>query len=125
MRTWCIVMIAEIHGKISSTGSNLSERLEDQLTGDVFGTLRYLDDHLGLMPFLESSYCLTGEGRRIPFTFQGGSIIKHVWFWPWLNEAEPDVCIEITEGGNTESVVCIEAKYNSVLQSPCQLLRQL
>jgi|GEM_PF-4181867 len=34
-------MLAEIHNKISGTGSNLSDRLEDQLTGDFFGTLRY------------------------------------------------------------------------------------
>ena len=36
-------MIAEIRGKISSSGSNLSDRLEDKLTGDVFGALRYLE----------------------------------------------------------------------------------
>ncbi|MFU1797790.1 hypothetical protein ACM1RC_28260 [Paenibacillus azoreducens] len=33
-------MIAEIHSKISSSGSNLSNRLEDQLTGDFFGDIR-------------------------------------------------------------------------------------
>jgi hypothetical protein len=37
-----ILLIAEIEGKISSTGSNLSERLEDKLTGDFFGSLRYI-----------------------------------------------------------------------------------
>ncbi|KPU26283.1 hypothetical protein TR13x_10785 [Caloranaerobacter sp. TR13] len=35
-------MIAEMKGKISSTGSNLSERLEDKLIGDFFGALRYI-----------------------------------------------------------------------------------
>ncbi|GAI56473.1 unnamed protein product, partial [marine sediment metagenome] len=29
--------VAEIRGKISETGSNLSERMEDLLTSDVFG----------------------------------------------------------------------------------------
>ena len=29
-------MLAEIHNKISQSGSNLSERLEDKLTGDFF-----------------------------------------------------------------------------------------
>jgi len=48
-------MIAEIHGKLSSTGSNLSDRLEDQLTGDVFGTLRYIDNLVGLFPVLQKS----------------------------------------------------------------------
>jgi hypothetical protein len=117
------VMIAEIYGKISSTGSNLSDRLEDQLTGDVFGTLRYLDDHLGLLPFLESSYRLTRDGERLPLTFEHG-IIKQIHFWPWVVEAEPDLCIEITEAGNHKSVVGIEVKYYSAL-SRDQLLRQM
>ena len=34
--------IAEIHGKISETGTNLSERMEDLLTSDIFGGMRYL-----------------------------------------------------------------------------------
>ncbi|GAI18804.1 unnamed protein product, partial [marine sediment metagenome] len=29
--------IAEIHGKISETGTNLSERMEDLLTADIMG----------------------------------------------------------------------------------------
>ena len=40
-------MIAEIRGKISHTSSNLTERLEDHLTGNVFGSLRYLPFSLG------------------------------------------------------------------------------
>ena len=42
--------IAEIKGKISSTGSNLSDRLEDLLTSDVFGPLRYIPFDEGLLP---------------------------------------------------------------------------
>lgn len=41
-------MIVEIRNKISSSGSNLTDRLEDQLTGNVFGALRYLSSELGL-----------------------------------------------------------------------------
>ncbi|MER2107241.1 MAG: hypothetical protein ABS949_09905 [Solibacillus sp.] len=37
-----IEILAEIHGKISSLGTNLSEQMEDNLTGNLFGTLRYL-----------------------------------------------------------------------------------
>lgn len=47
--------IAEIKGKISSTGSNLSDRLEDLLTSDVFGPLRYLPFDEGLLPILKSA----------------------------------------------------------------------
>ena len=41
-------MIAEIKGKLSSTGSNLTNRLEDDLTGNFFGNLRYMSFNKGL-----------------------------------------------------------------------------
>lgn len=45
-------MIGEIKGKISSTGSNLNDRLEDDLTGNVFGNLRYMSFNHGLKQIL-------------------------------------------------------------------------
>ena len=45
-------MIAEIKGKISSSNSNLSDRMEDELTGNVFGNLRYLPFNKGLKKIL-------------------------------------------------------------------------
>jgi hypothetical protein len=45
-------LLAEIHGKISFEGSNLSERLEDQLKANVFGTLRYIPFHKGFKHIL-------------------------------------------------------------------------
>jgi hypothetical protein len=47
-------MIAEIHSKISSSGSNLSDRLEEQLTGDFFGAIRYLPFQVGLRRVLKA-----------------------------------------------------------------------
>ena len=44
--------IAEIHGKLSSSGSNISDRLEDLLTADVFGCLRYLPFEKGFQKIL-------------------------------------------------------------------------
>jgi len=35
-------MIAEIHNKVSSSCSNLTERSEDALTGCFFGCMRYI-----------------------------------------------------------------------------------
>jgi hypothetical protein len=46
-------MIAEIHNKISKTYSNLSERLEDNLTGNFFGTLRYFNNNNVLIEILK------------------------------------------------------------------------
>ena len=48
-------MIAELYNKISKTGSNLNDRREDQLTGDFFGSLRYLPFNVGIVPILKES----------------------------------------------------------------------
>jgi hypothetical protein len=109
-------MIAEIHGKISSTGSNLSDRLEDQLTGDVFGSLRYLDFNAVLLPYLVSSYFLSSSKRYHPDDFTGARL-KEIRFWPWINYAEPDILLGLELGGHKECVICIEAKYYSGLSS--------
>ena len=45
-------MVEEFYGKISRSGSNLSDSLEDKLTGDFFGTLRYMEFCDGLQPIL-------------------------------------------------------------------------
>jgi hypothetical protein len=44
-------LIAELHNKISAESNNL-ERSEDKLTGDFFGTLRYLPFEIGMKPIL-------------------------------------------------------------------------
>ncbi len=110
-------MIAEIHGKIASTGSNLSDRLEDQLTGDVFGSLRYLDSSAALLPYLVSSYFLSSELKRHhPDNFMGARL-KEILFWPWVDAAEPDILLKLELNGHKECVICIEAKYYSGLSS--------
>jgi len=45
-------MVEEFYGKISRSGSNLSDNSEDKLTGDFFGALRYMDFCDGLQPIL-------------------------------------------------------------------------
>lgn len=109
-------MIAEIHNKLSVTGSNLTDRLEDQLTGDFFGALRYLPFALGLQKILGSEYV---------FPERVGKFIKNLsyekepdyFFWKRLKDAddstvEPDLIIEFEN-----TVICIEVKYNSGLSS--------
>lgn len=59
-------LLAEIHGKISSEGSNLSERL----TANVFGTSRYLPFHKGIKPILSKAV----------FFFSNRSNGVHKWF---------------------------------------------
>lgn len=46
------MMIAELHNKISSSYSNLTEKSEDELTGNFFGCLRYIPFNKGLKKIL-------------------------------------------------------------------------
>jgi hypothetical protein len=110
--------IAEIHGKISDAGTNLSERMEDLLTSDVFGCLRYLPPEKALLPFLHTARSL--HGRGVPF---GGEIVRvHTSFWPWLKSSdripcEPDVVLGLEVETGLVHLVMVEAKYYSGLSS--------
>lgn len=101
-------MIAEIHGKISSKGSNLNDRLEDKLTGDIFGSLRYLPFELGIWPVLSAA--------RIPelseLIEKGDLHIRQISFWPYHPLGELDVRMDFDN-----AVVGIEVKYRSPLSS--------
>lgn len=54
-------MVEEFYGKISRSGSNLSDSLEDKLTGDFFGTLRYMDFCDGLASTKGDLRCISVE----------------------------------------------------------------
>lgn len=106
--------IAELRGKISVTGSNLSERMEDLLTSDVFGAFRYLPIHLGLLDFLTISY----NRDTTPFTPAIQPIRANWSFWPYLKyrgatPCEPDVVIGLEDDDENLHVVMVEAKYMS------------
>ena len=101
-------MIEEIHGKISTTGSNLSDRLEDKLTGDIFGSLRYLPFDLGLGPILSAAR-ITELSELIE---KGGLHSCQVSFWPYHPLGELDVRIDLDH-----AVIGIEVKYQSPLSS--------
>ncbi|WP_346855402.1 nuclease-related domain-containing protein [uncultured Draconibacterium sp.] len=104
-------MIAEIHHKISSSGSNLSDRLEDKLTGDVFGHLRYLPYELGLKPVLQA--CLFSDESANSFKEVVDKSNSFMYkFWPHHNEGEPDLILE-----SETDVILIEVKYHSGLSS--------
>jgi len=110
--------IAEIRGKISQTGQNLSERMEDLLTSDIFGCIRYLPTQNALIPFLQTARSLHGNIFTIP-----GKVLRAHWsFWPWLKLAdripcEPDVIVGLETKENHVHLILIEAKYYSGLSS--------
>lgn len=104
-------MIAEIHHKISSSGSNLTDRLEDKLTGDVFGHLRYLPYEIGLKSVL--SACYFPVEQKVLFDMElENSMHFDYKFWPRYNEGEPDLILE-----SDNALILIEVKYNSGLSN--------
>jgi hypothetical protein len=110
--------IAEIHGKISAAGVNLSERMEDLLTSDIFGCMRYLPAQQILIPFLMKARSFHGNSLAVP-----DRIIKiHYSFWPWLKlpgriPCEPDIMLGLETEGRQLHLVLVEAKYYSGLSS--------
>lgn len=104
-------MIAEIHKKISKSGSNLTDRLEDNLTGNFFGVLRYMPFNLVFKKLLVASVYPKEVARKID------EIDYELWnnnikFWPYDENGEIDVLLEFEK-----AVIGIEVKYLSDLSS--------
>ena len=121
-------MVEEFYGKISRSGSNLSDSLEDKLTGDFFGTLRYMDFCDGLQPILcgalhksekhqEESQTAIQLIENVNCTnIRDG---EHIKFWPKHDRGELDVLLEFDN-----CCIGIEVKLNSGLSSDDQLIRE-
>jgi len=110
--------IAEIRGKISETGTNLSERMEDLLTSDIFGCMRYLPPKKALIPFLQTACSFHGNTLSLPDT----TIRVRYSFWPWLKlsgctPCEPDLVIGLEAKEGCIHLLFVEAKYYSGLSS--------
>ncbi|MFJ5762273.1 hypothetical protein ACIQAA_24750 [Neobacillus sp. NPDC093182] len=104
-------MLAEIQGKISRTGSNLTDRLEDNLTGNVFGALRYIPFSIGIGEVLANGVYpkLIGEDIR---SVQNAFWADKITFWPYDREGEIDALIDFEK-----LMIGIEVKYKSGLSS--------
>jgi hypothetical protein len=104
-------MIAEIKGKISSTGSNLSNQLEDKLTGDFFGHLQYIPYRLVLKPILQACYFAIENKQQFLDALDSNEEFTYK-FWPRYEEGEPDLILE-----SDNAIILIEVKYQSGLSS--------
>ena len=121
-------MVEEFYGKISRSGSNLSDSLEDKLTGDFFGTLRYMDFCDGLQPILcgalrksekqqaesQAAIQLIGNVNCTNISDE-----EHIKFWPKHDLGELDVLLEFDN-----CYIGIEVKFKSGLSSDDQLIRE-
>lgn len=100
-------MIAEINNKISQNGSNLSNRQEDKLTGDVFGALRYLPYANVLKKILVERSILC-ENIYVELEMREDFFAEKIHFWPYDKEGELDLIVE-----TDDTVLGIEVKYYS------------
>ena len=104
---------AMLHGKLSRK----EEDLEDLLTSNTFGLMKYLPTEAILLPFLSLAYD--------PFTqrFLAGWLrdvvdVEHWRFWPALDHpncqaCEPDVDMMFRHKNGSKTRVLVEAKYRS------------
>ncbi|GLY09070.1 hypothetical protein [Pseudobacillus badius] len=107
-------MLAEIHRKISSNGSNLSDRLEDKLTGDFFGALRYLPFHQGFKSILSAAE-FTDPATQNSWLSLIGQLKDYevdIDFWSRHEEGEIDLILQCLN-----ALIGVEVKYLSGLSS--------
>jgi hypothetical protein len=107
-------LLAEIHSKISKTGSNLSDRLEDKLTGDFFGAIRYLPFEEGLKHVLTTvDFCNSNKTEKWLKVMEGiCGYGMELEFWKLEEEGEIDLFLS-----GEEAIIGIEVKYLSGLSS--------
>jgi hypothetical protein len=102
---------AQLEGKLTRR----EEEMEDLLTSNVFGSLKYVQPEEGLLPLLSSSEDIDGNAP-IDF-FQTISDARYK-FWPKIKESgcngcEPDVLITIRLSDGQKILLLVEAKYLS------------
>lgn len=102
---------AQLKGKLTRT----EENLEDLLTSNVFGSIKYISPNEGLWPLLISSEDSNGEAPVDLVHLISGAEYE---FWPWIQEpccegCEPDVVINVRLMNGEKIIVFVEAKYLS------------
>jgi hypothetical protein len=102
---------ALLHGKLSREHENL----EDVLTSNVFGILRYTDPRQALLPFLSSARSITGADN--PLLSLAEPLTTELEFWRRLawsgGVCEPDVLLRINSGDGRRWLIGIEIKFRS------------
>lgn len=96
---------AELNGKIPSSIANS----EDLLTSSIMGSIRYLKNHRIIQDIMAVS---TNVNHRRLFMDKEITDIVY-YFWPKLENSEPDLIIVMNDVNNRAQIYCIEAKYFS------------
>jgi len=91
--------------------------MEDLLTSNVFGLLKYAPPGVGLFPWLSlAHYPLTGQ--RLATWLGPGTQVEAMEFWPQMAEpdctpCEPDVSIILHHADGSRTWLLVEAKFRS------------
>lgn len=107
-------MIAELNGKISSRETNLTETLEDNLTGNFFGSLRYIPFSKGIKKIL-----IEAIGEEYFDKDEVEEWAEKIEFWPYHKDGELDAVIDLNL-----VTIGVEVKYNSGLSSDDEVLNE-
>lgn len=110
--------VAELHGKLApDQPDGAHERMEDLLTSDVFGTMKYAGWEHGFLHWLLKAEPAPIEPSPPPIsTYLSLAKTTHVEysFWPRLkNNREPDVALLFCFDSEDPLLILVEAKYLS------------
>jgi hypothetical protein len=104
---------AMLHGKLARQ----EEGMEDLLTSNAFGLLKYVPAHIALLPFLGAARDAL-SGLRLGSWLDGVAAVEKWSFWPTLCSAgcqpcEPDVDLTLSHSDGSRTRLLVEAKYRS------------
>jgi hypothetical protein len=113
--------IASRHGKLfiaADDDGTRAVRIEDLLTGDIFGAYRYLPVQLGIGRLLGAATTADAISMREWAAERGidWSRLTRLWirFWPWLaTRKQPDIVLALGDRQGPAIAVLIEVKLHS------------
>lgn len=112
-----IVLLAEIRNKLSENFIYRAKSSEDQLTGNLFGALRYLPFDKGLRQLLLQA---KGHDKVLRALLEQEQLSEYeIKLWYKYGEVELDVLIE-----TPTLTIGLEVKYNSELSGRNQLINE-
>jgi len=100
-----------LHGKLTRH----EEGMEDLLTSNVFGLLKYVPCDVALLPFLSEARDPI-SGAHLREWLSDAEYVKEWQFWPTLtvegcDVCEPDVLITLSNRDGSKTCILVEAKY--------------
>lgn len=100
---------AELKGKVPEV-----QNMEDVLTSNVFGLLKYISRSDVFVRILSYARSLSGKSLLDCIDFDLNSYSKEFHFWEQVGVyGEPDLIIKFRKDGEADLILCVEVKYYS------------